>query len=111
VTRAGHSEAEPDELATAIAGARRMLRDGQTLEAVWRRLRATGWDMIGSKRITMRAAGMSAREAQRALNESVAWEDMRPAVDRLEDAVIEAALEVGATVRIDGQPVDAKRTG
>jgi len=61
--------------------------------------------MIDSKRFAMSIIGMSAREAQRAVYESETWTDMRPVVDQLEDDMIEAALSMGADVRIDGRRI------
>ncbi|MDP9364528.1 MAG: hypothetical protein M3Q10_09955 [Chloroflexota bacterium] len=91
-----------------IAEARRMLKEGKTLEDVWRLLRDAGFDMIDSKQFTMSITGMSSPEAQRALYESETWADMRPIVDQLEDDIIEAALSMGAEVRIDGRLITDK---
>ena len=104
-------EVAGDELARPTATARQMLAEGKTLEDVWGHLRAAGYDMFDAKLVTMRVTGLSSYEAKRALFLSDTWRDLRPAIERLEDAIIEAALEMGATVKIDGQPVEAKTTG
>lgn len=88
-----------------IAEARRMLAEGKTLEDVFRLLRDDGFDMISSKLFTMSITGMSSRDAQRAVYESETWADMRPVIDQIEDDTIEAALSMGAKVRIDGKPI------
>jgi len=100
--RAAHDAVE---FATEIAIARQMLADGRTLEEVWRHLRATGRDMSDSIRVTMAITGLPPHEAKRALYLSVTWADMQPAVDRLQDEMIEAALSMGAEVRIDGKRI------
>jgi hypothetical protein len=99
---------ETPERSMPIAEARRMLAAGKPLEDVLRLVRDAGFDMIDSKLFVMSITGMSSRDAQRAVYESVTWADMRPAVDALEDAVIEAALEMGAEVRIDGRLITDK---
>jgi hypothetical protein len=48
---------------------------------------------------------MSTQEASRALYLSETWADLRPVIDELEDNIIIAALEMGATVRLDGQVI------
>lgn len=93
------------ELASEIADAERLLAEGCALEDVWRHLRAAGLGMIDSDRVTMAVTGLSAREAQRAVYLSETWADMRPAVDQLQDDIIQAALDMGAEVRIDGRRI------
>ena len=88
-----------------IAAVQAILAEGRPMEDVWHHLRAAGFDMIDSKLIAMEATGLSAREAQRAVYLSDAWADMQPAVDRLQNAMIEAALSMGAEVRIDGKRI------
>lgn len=96
-----------DELAPPIADARRMLAEGKSLEEVWCHLRAIGYDMFDSKLVTVEVTGMARHEAKHALHHSQAWADMRPATEQLHDDLIEAALEMGATVRIDGQLIES----
>jgi hypothetical protein len=91
--------------------ARQMLADGKTLEDVWRYLRDGGLSIIESKYATMHLTGMSARDAQVALYCSDTWRDLRPAIDQLEAAVLELVEEMGGTVRIDGDVLEAKKTG
>lgn len=93
------------DLATPIAVARRRLAEGRSLEEMWGSLRADGYDMFDSKWITMAVTDLSSIQARRALYESETWADMRPAIDRLEDDMISAALSMGAEVRIDGERI------
>jgi hypothetical protein len=94
-----------EDLEPQITEARRMLAEGRTLEEVWRTLREAGLGMIDSKHVTVGATGMTTREAQRALYLSETWADMRPVIDELEDNIIRAALEMGATVKLDGRVI------
>jgi hypothetical protein len=82
-----------------------MLAEGRTLEEVRQTLRDAGVDMIDSKHVTVGATRMTTREAQRALYLSETWADMRPMIDELEDNIIIAALEMGATVKLDGRVI------
>lgn len=85
-----------------------MLADGSSLEDVWRQLRADGLDIIDSKYVTIEVSGMSFPDAQGALYRSETWQDLRPAIDQLEDAIVDAALQMGAKVRIDGRLITDK---
>jgi hypothetical protein len=98
-------EQELERLAPSIAEAKRMLEDGKTLEEIWCELRGGGLDMIDSATVTVQVSDFSRLEARRALYESDAWADMRPVIDQLEDDIIEAALSMGAEVRIDGERI------
>lgn len=97
--------ARTDEPSMPIAEARRLLAAGKPLEDVWRLLRDAGVDMIESAGFTSAITGMSASDAQRAVYESETWADLRPVVDQLEDDIIEAALSMGAEVRLDGRRI------
>jgi hypothetical protein len=105
MTERGDSTRDGDTPSVPIDEARRMLAKGQTIEDVWRRLRDAGFDMIDSKRFTMAITGMSSPEAGRALYESETWADMRPVIDQFEDDLIEAALSMGAEIRLDGERI------
>lgn len=95
------------EFATEIATARQMVADGRTLEDVWRHLRAGGLDLIGSNRVTMAITGLPPHESKRALYLSDTWADIRPAIEQFENDVIEAALSMGAEVRVGGRRITA----
>jgi len=105
MARVERPELKADWLATPIATARRLLAEGKTLEDVWSHLRAAGHDMFDSQHVTMAVTGLSAFDAKRALYLSETWKDMQPVIDQMENAMIEAALEMGAAVRIDGEVV------
>lgn len=104
-TRFTTPEQELERLAPSLTEAKRMLEEGKGLEEIWCRLRGSGLDLIDSASVTVEMTNLSRLEARRALYESETWDDLRPVVDQLEDDMIEAALSMGAEVRLDGERI------